>query len=52
MSSPPKVLIVGAGLSGLALAQALRRQAIPFRIFERDEALDARDGGWAIAVHS
>lgn len=48
----PKIVILGAGLGGLTLAQALRKDGIPFRIFDRDESLHARDGGWAIGIHS
>lgn len=51
MSSEP-ILIVGAGLGGLALAQTLRRHSIPFRIFERDAQHGAREQGWAISLHS
>ncbi|KAI0401463.1 FAD/NAD(P)-binding domain-containing protein [Xylaria palmicola] len=50
-SARPRVLIVGAGLSGLALAQCLRKQGIPFEIFERDTDISTRQG-WAIALHS
>lgn len=50
MSSEP-ILIIGAGLGGLALAQALRKQDIPFRIFERDPEHGAREQGWAISLH-
>ncbi|KAH6974602.1 hypothetical protein BKA56DRAFT_490716 [Ilyonectria sp. MPI-CAGE-AT-0026] len=46
------VLIVGAGLGGLTLAQALRKKGISFEIFERDENRDARFQGWAIAIHT
>ncbi|KAH7055712.1 monooxygenase [Macrophomina phaseolina] len=45
------VLIVGAGLVGLALGQALKRASIPFRIFERDASLTTRGQGWAITLH-
>ncbi|KAI8303595.1 putative FAD-dependent monooxygenase [Colletotrichum sp. SAR11_59] len=53
MSNPnPHVLIVGAGLSGLTLAQILRKNNISFSIFERDSRADARAQGWAIALHA
>ncbi|KAI1264410.1 FAD/NAD(P)-binding domain-containing protein [Xylariaceae sp. FL1019] len=47
----PRVLIAGAGIGGLTLAQCLRKQGIPFQIFDRDHNLDDRQG-WAIGVHS
>ncbi|KAI0154586.1 FAD/NAD(P)-binding domain-containing protein [Xylariaceae sp. FL1272] len=47
----PRVLIAGAGIGGLALAQCLRKQGIPFQVFDRDHNLDERHG-WAIGVHS
>jgi ribulose 1,5-bisphosphate synthetase/thiazole synthase len=46
------VLIVGAGIGGLTLAQTLRKQGISFEIFERDEDQNARFQGWAIALHT
>lgn len=52
MVTRPHVLIVGAGLAGLTLAQSLRKQCIPFDIFERDASIDAHAGGWAIAIHT
>ena len=52
--SPPPlpVLILGAGISGLALAQALLRQKIPFRIFERDNLLNQRSQGYRVRIQS
>ena len=50
MDSHPKVLIVGAGLGGLVLAQALRRYGISFEIFERDHDQLSRSQGWAILL--
>jgi 2-polyprenyl-6-methoxyphenol hydroxylase-like FAD-dependent oxidoreductase len=46
----PHVLILGAGLGGLTLAQTLRKRGITFEVFERDASIDARFQGWAIAL--
>ena len=48
--SRPSVLIVGAGIGGLALAQGLRKQKISFQIFERDPSHEARGQGWAVLL--
>ncbi|CAG8088667.1 unnamed protein product [Penicillium olsonii] len=45
------VLIVGAGIVGLTLGQALKQKNIPFEIFERDATPEARGQGWAITLH-
>ncbi|KAH8157261.1 hypothetical protein CIB48_g10982 [Xylaria polymorpha] len=50
-SSSPHVLIAGAGLGGLALAQALRKQGISYEIFERDRSERERRPGWVIGLH-
>jgi 2-polyprenyl-6-methoxyphenol hydroxylase-like FAD-dependent oxidoreductase len=48
----PHVLIVGAGLGGLTLAQALRKKGISFEVFERDNSAADRVQGWAIGIHT
>ncbi|KAI5866507.1 FAD/NAD(P)-binding domain-containing protein [Durotheca rogersii] len=48
----PKVLIVGAGLGGLTLAQVFRKNGVPFEIFERDEHEVSRAQGWSLTIHS
>lgn len=48
----PHVVIVGAGLGGLLLAQTLRKQEISFEIYDRDASPTARYQGWAIAIHT
>jgi hypothetical protein len=38
MSTQLPVIIIGAGVSGLTLAQACQKKNIPFRMFERDDS--------------
>ncbi|RMZ79258.1 hypothetical protein DV737_g3532, partial [Chaetothyriales sp. CBS 132003] len=46
------VIIVGGGIVGLALAQALKQASIPFQVYEWDPDLDASSrSGWAITIH-
>ncbi|KAI9267896.1 hypothetical protein BDA99DRAFT_420775, partial [Phascolomyces articulosus] len=45
------VLIVGAGLGGLALANVLKHQGVPFKIFERDSSPEDRTQGWSLSMH-
>lgn len=45
------IIIIGAGISGLSLAQYLRREKIPYHVFERDASVDARPGGWGLTLH-
>lgn len=46
MASTDEVLIIGAGVAGLCLAQGLRHRGIPCRVFERDESLAAKSQGY------
>ena len=45
------VLIAGAGVVGLTIAQGCRQHNIPFTIFERDQNQDSRNQGWALTLH-
>ena len=45
------VLIIGAGLSGLVLAHGLKRQSIPFKIYERDSSPTSRSQGYRIRLN-
>ncbi|KAK0125461.1 hypothetical protein ONS95_000526 [Cadophora gregata] len=45
------IVIVGAGVVGLVLAQALKREGIQFLIFDRDEHIESRSHGWGITIH-
>uniref|UniRef100_A0A8H7KBM4 FAD-binding domain-containing protein n=1 Tax=Bionectria ochroleuca TaxID=29856 RepID=A0A8H7KBM4_BIOOC len=45
------ILIIGAGISGLVLAQYLRKEKICFRIFERDSDLVTRGVGWGLTLN-
>ncbi|KAL6365704.1 hypothetical protein LRP88_01705 [Fusarium phalaenopsidis] len=45
------ILIIGAGVVGLALAHGLKMLGIPYRIYERDAHISSRGQGWAITLH-
>lgn len=45
------VIIAGGGLVGLTLAQALERDNIPYKLYERDAGPFSRYGGWGITLH-
>jgi len=46
------VIIIGGGLVGLTLAQALKKAEIPCTVYEQDTAVETeKGGGWAITIH-
>lgn len=45
-----RVAIIGAGLAGLALAQALNRNGIGFDIYERDPSANSRIQGYRLRI--
>ncbi len=50
-STRTPILIVGAGISGLTLAQALCKERIPFQIVEQDSSSSSRSAGWGLTIH-
>ncbi|GAA4487258.1 FAD-dependent monooxygenase [Actinoallomurus oryzae] len=46
----PHVVIVGAGLGGLCLAQGLRRSGVSFAVYEGDRSLTSRPQGYRIHI--
>jgi hypothetical protein len=51
MSKQPHFLIVGAGITGVLLAQALKARNIAFSVYERDPNAHFRGPGWGLAIH-
>ena len=51
MGGLSRVVVVGAGPAGLALAQGLHRAGIDVAVHERDAGLDARPQGYRIALN-
>ncbi|KAK2015002.1 oxygenase-like protein [Colletotrichum eremochloae] len=47
----PKVVIVGAGLTGLIAAQALKHAGFNVTVVERDTRIDERPRDWTILLH-
>lgn len=45
------ILIIGAGISGLSLAQGCRKRGLPFRLFERDASATHRGAGWGLTMN-
>ena len=45
-----KVIIIGAGLGGLTLAQGLKKAGILFHVYERDPTADFRSQGYRIRI--
>jgi 2-polyprenyl-6-methoxyphenol hydroxylase-like FAD-dependent oxidoreductase len=50
-AGPPKIAIIGAGISGLALACVLNKNEIPFTIYEAEESLTSRKQGGPVNIH-
>lgn len=51
MADTGPILILGAGISGLLLAQKLRQEGVPFRLFERDAGFETRGVGWGLTLN-
>lgn len=51
-ASGKPVIIIGAGIGGLCLAQGLQKAGIEFAVFERDPVLDHRPQGYRLKIEA
>ncbi|PYH58512.1 FAD/NAD(P)-binding domain-containing protein [Aspergillus niger CBS 101883] len=50
-SKDAHVLIIGAGITGLILAQSLKKAGIRYSIFEKEVSMNYRSNEWTMAIH-
>ncbi len=51
VEAQPKILIIGAGITGLVLGQVFKKNDIAFSIFERDPSVSTRGRGWGLTIY-
>ncbi len=51
LTSAHPLLIIGAGITGLTIAQGCRSSGIPFKIYEQHSATPERSQGWGLSIH-
>ncbi|KAL8974400.1 MAG: hypothetical protein Q9197_001369 [Variospora fuerteventurae] len=49
--APSEVHVLIIGITGLVLAQALKKEGIRYTIFEKDVSLNVRSNEWTMAIH-
>ena len=50
MSSKLKIVVIGAGVGGLALAQGLKKAGLQVAVFERDVEPESRQAGYRLSI--
>ena len=46
----PNVIVIGAGVGGLALAQGLKRDGVPVHVYERDPSAKSPAAGYRLSI--
>ncbi|GAA2815842.1 FAD-dependent oxidoreductase [Crossiella cryophila] len=50
LSAPPRVVVIGGGIAGLAAATALSDRGVEVVLLEREDYLGGRVGGWPVTL--